>query len=251
MINKRGLIIPFKALIDECEALLAYAGHFLDKNTTDVLREAKNALENLRVSRCTRPLRWGIPMDRPLCTKWSDGESQPNGRSKHKIRAQFSFVWEIRRLDEGKYNNGQYLLLDGLASTITTIVEQTDGGERCIARWAMDVGDYHSPGIHFHFQVKGQDDTFFPESLDIPRLPAPLMSPFLAVDLALGELFQDRWSQYATADNKATRTWRNIHQDRLLRFLEWQSKCVSSCIGSPWMAMKRAKPQRDLLVADR
>lgn len=246
--DRRGLIFPFKGLIDECEALKAYARDVLDKRTLSTLSEAKSTLENVQVSKSTRAVRWGIPEDQPLCTIWSDGESQPKRQSKHKIRAKFSFVWEIRRLDEGKWKNGKCFLLDGLASTVTTIVDQLDGEERCLARWAVEVGDHASPGTHFHFQVKGSDDPPFPKSLDIPRLPALLMSPFLAIDLALGELFQDRWSAYAVTEGKDTNWWRQIHQDRLLRFFKWQSQCVANCVGSPWMALKLAKPHREMLV---
>ncbi len=246
--DRRGLIFPFKGLIDECEALKAYARDVLDRKTLSALSEAKSTLENVQVSKSTKAVRWGIPESQPLCTIWSNGESQPKNRSKHKIRAKFSFVWEIRRLDEGKWKNGKHFLLDGLASTVTTIVDELDGEERCLARWAVEVGDHASPGTHFHFQVKGSDDPPFPKSLDIPRLPAPLMSPFLAIDLALGELFQDRWSAYAVTEGKDTNWWRGIHQDRLLRFLKWQSQCVTKCVGSPWMALKIAKPHRELLV---
>lgn len=244
------MIFPFKALIDECEALKAYASDVLDKKSLSALSEAKSALENVQVSRTTGTVRWGIPREQPLCTVWSDGECQPGNRSKYRLRAKFSFVWEIRRLDEDKWVRGKYFLLDGLASTITTLVEEEDGAERCLASWAVEVGDHASPGTHFHFQVKGSDteEAPFPKSLDIPRLPAPLMSPFLAIDLALGELFQDRWKRYAVTEGKETNWWRSIHQDRLLRFFGWQTECVKNCIGSPWMALKLAKPRRELLV---
>jgi len=246
--ERRGLIFPFKGLIDECEALKSYAGEFLDKKTISSLSEAKSTLENVQTSRMTKAVRWGIREDQPLCTVWSDGESQPKSRSRHRIRAKFSFVWEIRRLDEGKWTNGKHFLLDGLASTVTTVVEEIDGEERCLAKWAVEVGDHASPGTHFHFQVKGSEEPPFPKSLDIPRLPALLMSPFLAVDLALGELFQDRWSSYALTECKGTNWWRGIHRERLLRFFKWQSECVDGCVGSPWMALKVAKPHREMLV---
>ena len=165
--DRRGLIFPFKGLIDECEALKAYAHEVLDKKTLSALGEAKSALENIQVSKSTGTVRWGISRERPLCTIWSDGECQPNNGSKHRLRAKFSFVWEIRRLDEGKWRNSKYFLLDGIASTMTTIVDEEDGVERCLARWAVEVGDHASPGTHFHFQVKGEDneDAPFPKSL--------------------------------------------------------------------------------------
>jgi hypothetical protein len=246
----RGLIFPFKGLIDECEAIKAYAADFLDKATVGVLAEAKGTLENIQAARHTNAVKWQIPTSRPLRTIWSDGESQPDGKSKHKVRAEFSFVWQLRKLDEGKWRNNKYFLLDGLASTLTTLVTEIDDNVQMIAHWTTEVGDAASPGTHFHFQVNRPNDEGlpFPKSLDIPRLPAPLMSPFLVIDLALGEIFQDRWKKHALTENKDSKWWRSIHQDRVLRFLKWQTKCVQDFDGSPWMALKQAKPPRELLV---
>lgn len=249
-----GLIFPFKGLIDECEAIKAYATDFLDKTSIGVLAEAKSTLENIQVAKSTDPKRWQIPTDRPLRTTWSDGESQPGSKSRHKVRAEFSFVWQIRKLDEGKWKNGKHFLLDGLASTVTTLVADVDNEEKVIARWTTEVGDAASPGTHFHFQVnrpgdKDDSEYFpFPKSLDVPRLPAPLMSPFLVIDMALGEVFQDRWKRHSLSPSKDSDWWKRIHQDRLLRFLKWQVKCVQDSGGSPWMALKIAKPPRELLV---
>lgn len=245
-----GLIFPFKGLIEECEAIKAYATDFLDKTTVYTLAEAKSTLESIQVAKHTNLMKWQIPADRPLRTVWSDGESQPNSKSKHKVRAEFSFVWEVRKLDESKWRNGKHFLLDGLASTVTTLVAESGGEERVIARWTTEVGDAASPGTHFHFQINRPDseDLPFPKSLDIPRLPAPLMSPFLVIDLALGEIFQDRWKKHSLTENKDSKWWRGIHQDRVLRFLKWQTKCVQDFAGSPWIALKLAKPPRELLV---
>jgi len=242
-----GLIFPFKELVDECEAIKAYAADFLDRTTIGVLAEAKGTLESIQHARHTNLVRWQIPADRPLRTEWSNGESQPDGRSKYKVRAEFSFVWEIRRLDEGKWRTNKHFLLDGLASTVTTLV---DNDSQLIARWTTDVADHASPGTHFHFQVSrpNSQDLPFPKSLDIPRFPAPLMSPFLVVDLALGEIFQDRWKAHSLSESRDSNRWRKIHQDRVIRFLNWQAKHVEEFSGSPWMALKMAKPPRDLLV---
>lgn len=249
-----GLIFPFKGLIDECEAIKAYASDFLDKTSVGVLAEAKSTLENIQVAKITDLKRWQIPANRPLRTIWSDGESQPDSKSKHKVRAEFSFVWQIRKLDEGKWKNSKYFLLDGLASTVTTLVADVDNEEKVIARWTTEIGDAASPGTHFHFQVnrpgdKDDSEYFpFPKSLDIPRFPAPLMSPFLVIDMALGEVFQDRWKKHSLTENRDSKWWKCVHQDRVLRFLKWQANCVQDSAGSPWMALKIAKPPRELLV---
>lgn len=245
-----GLIFSFKELIDECEAIKAYAADFLDKTTLGVLAEAKGTLENIQVAKHTKFVKWQIPLDRPLRTVWSAGESQCDSKSKHKVRAEFSFVWQIRKLDEGKWRNSKYFLLDGIASTVTALVAEIDDEQRVIARWTTEVGDHASPGTHFHFQVNRPDseELPFPKSLDVPRLPAPLMSPFLVIDLALGEIFQDRWKKHSLTENRDSKWWRGIHQDRVLHFLKWQTKCVQDFAGSPWMALKVAKPPRELLV---
>ncbi len=247
-----GLVLPFKDLIDECEAIKGYAGDLLDNKTTDVLASAKGTLQGIQRDGSVKPVRWCIAEDRPLCTKWSDRASQPGNKGKYRLRAKFSFVWQIRKLDEGKWRNSKYFLLDGLASSVTTLVAEVDGEEAVLARWATEVGDAASPGTHFHFQVNrpDSDELPFPKSLDIPRLPAPPMSPFLAVDFALGEIFQDRWRSDALQVNQHTNRWNTLQKQRLVRFFEWQAKRVRESVGSPWMALKLAKPPRELLVED-
>jgi len=249
--ESRGLILPFAALRDECEILKAYARDVLDKQTLSALDEAKSTLENIQAtSPSNKIVRWSIAEERPLCTIWSDGESKPKRGSRHRVRAKFSFVWEIRPIDEKKGKRRKHFLLDGLASTRITLVEEVEGADQCLAQWSIDVGDHQSPGTHFHFQLNGFDQPPFPRSLDIPRLPALMMSPFLAIDFTIGELFQDRWREHAVAETKETNRWRALHQDRLQRFFKWQEKCVMQCTGSPWMALKLAKPPIDLFVVE-
>lgn len=245
-----GLIFPFSDLISECEAIKAYATGFLDKTSLEVLSEAKSTLQSIASGRNTALTKWQVPADRPLRTVWSNGESQPLNRSAHRVRAEFSFVWEIRKLTDGKWHNGKHFLLEGLASTVTNLVRESDQGGNLVARWTTDVGDANSPGTHFHFQVNRPDSNElpFPKSLDIPRLPAPLMSPFLVVEFALGELFQDRWRRHSLIENRHSNRWRTLHQTRALNFLRWQTTRVEAFTGSPWMALKLAKPPRELLV---
>lgn len=237
--ENRGLIFPFKEFIDECETLKAYASEVLDEQTTWVLKQARENLESIQSQGSTgRTSRWSISEQYPLCTSWSEGESQPDNNSAHKVRAKLSFVWEIRPLQGKRGKTPKYFLLDGLASTRITLVEASD---QPLAQWTVDVGDDRSPGTHFHFQLGG--------CLDVPRLPAPVMSPFLAMEFVIGELFQDRWKKLAAAESPHTHRWRNLQKERLQRFFEWQRKCVQDCLlGSPWMALKHAKPESTLFV---
>lgn len=244
----RGLIFPFKDLVSECLVLKAYAKEVLDSTTVARLDEARGILEAIQSQASTaKATKWEIPAGRPLRTIWSVGESQPNDKSKHKVRGVFSFVWEIRPLDEGKWKGRKYFVLDGVAQTVINVMDEE---ERCIARWTVEVGDHQSPGTHFHTQLNGFDEPPFPKSLDIPRLPALMMSPFLAIESAIGELFQDRWKRLAVAGTDHMRRWRNIHRPRLERFFRWQATSLARVEGSPWIALKLAKPEPDLLTAD-
>lgn len=247
---ERGLIFPFKELIDECEVMKTYAKSVLDGTTIVMLDEAKGNLENIQTrGPTTKTTPWQIPVARPVRTIWSERESKPSNKSQHKVRGVFSFIWEIRPLDETTWKGRKHFVLEGKASTVIHFMEEVDGAERCLARWAVEIGDHQSPGTHFHFQLNGFDEAPFPKSLDVPRLPALVMSPFLAMELAIGELFQDRWKKHAFAATNETRRWRNIHGPRFERFFRWQAERVANTTASPWMALKIAKPGRDMLVA--
>ena len=243
---EHGLIFKFAELIRECQILKTYAKQVLDQTTVGALDQAKSDLQNIQArSSTTRSTKWQIPVDRPVRTTLSAGESQPNNRSVYKARAEFSFVWEIRPLNEGEWMGRKYCLLDGMASTV---IHVRDESNECLARWTVEVGDRYSPGTHFHTQLNGFDGPPFPRKFDVPRLPAIAMSPFLAMEVAIGELFQDRWKRHASADSRDARDWRGIHSPRLQRFFAWQSQKLGNT-GSPWMALKLAKPNPDMLVA--
>jgi hypothetical protein len=186
-------------------------------------------------------------MSRSLGTIWSDGESQPNKKSGHRVRATLSFLWDIRPLDEDPWKGRKYLVLDGRASTVVNVWQEADDAPQCLARWTTEIGDHQSPGSHFHFQLNGFDHPPFPKSFDVPRLPGLLMTPFLAMELAIGELFQDRWKEHSTAETKHLNGWRNIHRPRLTKYFEWQTKSLANSAASPWMALKLARPAPDLL----
>ncbi|NJL27304.1 MAG: hypothetical protein HC897_05125 [Thermoanaerobaculia bacterium] len=243
--NPRGLKFPFKSMIDECALMRSYAKDVLDSETTDILDELKGqltGLQNFKTGRGTT--RWELPPERALRTIWSEGKSQPDGKSGWKLRAKFSFAWDIHPVKKAA-GRPEFFSLDGLASTVVQI---EDDEERCLLCWATEVGDHQSPGAHFHFQLKNLGLGTSAPSLDIPRLPALLMSPFLAMELAIGELFQDEWRRYALSEKPEVNQWRKIHQPRLESFFKWQMNCLRSA-GSPWIALKAAKPHPDLLIS--
>jgi len=244
---ERGLVFPFKDLLMECEVIKVFAKHFLDAKTVSLIDEARGNLESIKTRGSTMTTtRWSIPADRPLCTVLSEGDSKPDKKGAFHGHGEFSFVWEIRPLDESPWRGRSHFVLDGLASTVVSMVDKS---KKCLAQWTVDVGDHQSPGIHFHTQVKKFGSAPFPDSLDVPRLPALPMSPFFVLETAIGELFQDKWRRHAGSESDDARRWRGLHEPRLKRFFTWQiERLGSSSGGSPWMALKRARPPADLLV---
>jgi hypothetical protein len=245
-----GLVLPFEELIRECHLLKSYARPFLDKTTVYILDEARGNLESIQKRGPTsKTTKWSIPLERPLRTALSKRESQPDSKSRHDVVGIFSFLWEIRPLDETPWKGRKHLLLEGCASTLIRFVETVNDEEVCLARWTVDVGDHQSPGAHFHYQFNGFDDPPFPKTFDVPRLPAMAMSPFMAMEMAIAELFQDRWKKHALEHTSDASAWRNIQLPRMTRYLQWQiQRLAKTTAGSPWAALKTDRPTRELLI---
>ncbi len=253
--NTSALKFSFKEVVDECEAFKSYAREFLDLATISSIDEARASLLSIQKRKRNGSTRWEIPEAQPVRTRWSEGEWQQGGALTRRIRAEFSFVWEVTPIVIRKSIPCREFQLGGLASTVVTLVNEIDGETFDLARWAVEIGDDQSPGTHFHVQVKGPcascacERPFFPGWLDIPRLPALLMSPFLVIEYALGELFQGKWTGHAMSETSHASRWRSIHEDRLKRFFHWQLRCIGNGSGSPLMKLKTTKPDADLLTS--
>src|SRR5438093_684581 len=97
----QGLIFKIQDLIQECHLLKTLAKEVLDNETTYVLDEARSTLENIKSKAPTdKVTSWRIRSEAPLRTIFSEGESQPDNNCGHNVRAEISFVWDIRPLDE-------------------------------------------------------------------------------------------------------------------------------------------------------
>jgi hypothetical protein len=81
--------------------------------------------------------------------------------------------------------------------------------------------------------------------VSVPRIPTLFVTPMAALEFLLGELFQDRWAEHVSADRDDVRHWRSTQEDTLIRVLEWKAQKIRTGIGSPWIALKRAKPEED------
>lgn len=247
-----GLWFRFKDVEDEISTLESLARSFIDPRSIGSLKQLGQDLKNIQdMPAQDKVVRWGIPRDRPLRTVLSKGEYSPDSGGGRTVYAEMSSVWEIAAGPRKRKAPPEQFLLDGLASILVTLYESgSHGGPSCeLARWRIEVGDGKSPGVHFHVQLNVNDQVPFPRWLDVPRLPAFAMTPMQAFESVLAELFQDRWYKEAMRDSQSVRTWINLQRPRMLQLLEWQQKKLKEAQGgTPWVVLKKLKPEADLLL---
>ena len=156
---------------------------------------------------------------------------------------QVSWCWLIQKCAQKKKGPSSDFQLSGNASVKFIIREAGDPTSSRLAMWRVECGAHDSPGCFFHTQILGDtDEPPFPRSLSIPRLPTLFVTPMAAIEFFLGELFQDEWAQRVTGNNGQLDYWKSIQQGRLNRLLDWKRKQIANCQGSPWLALKQAKP---------
>ena len=249
------LLFRVAELQREVQALKVLGRSFLDPSATGVLSAVDSALEQISVRQDGRSFTWEISPTWPLRTVVSHGEYQPGRSNGPAVHAAISFVWEISPLRRPPARRGPAPLvrLSGKASTVIRVFEgppESPGGE--LAMWRMEVADPLSPGSYFHVQILGhQTSPPFPSSLDIPRLPGILVTPFACTEFILAELFQDRWREHADRDFRDVREWKGVQSARMLAQLDWHAKTVRDASGSPWSAWKREVPKEDLFIGRR
>jgi len=251
----RGLLFPFADVVRECQVFKQLAHGFLDPRTENILDEIKGRLEDIQAKESTAAsVAWQIKRERPLRTRWSDGDYNPKGKGTYRVRAEISFIWEIRPVDEEKWPGRKLFALDGLASTMVRVMgaprtQAKDAEEQELAIWKVEVGDHQSPGPHFHVQIGEYDKAPFPKALEVPRLPGLVMTPMLVVETVLSELFQKRWQTIALTDSRHTRAWRKLQAPRLRAFLEWQrAELEKPRVGTSWATFKGLRPEANLLL---
>lgn len=234
----------------EIESIGQIAGPFLALRARSQLQQVAADLDG--IARGTGPRRWAIPLDSPIQTRLSKGEYQRGG-GQHSVFGAFTFVWEIEpSRTQGDTRPADEVTLVGLASSCLRIIEGDPvrpGTQTELAMWRMEVGDANSPGTHFHVQVLGHGELPpFPSSLDVPRLPGMLVSPFACLEFLVSELFQEDWVKEVNRDTGPLRQWRGVQRSRIRAQLEWQLGEIEAVHGSPWSALKAAKPPRELFA---
>ena len=63
-----------------------------------------------------------------------------------------------------------------------------------------------------------------------------------AIEFFLGELFHDDWAQQVVGDSGDLGFCNKLQQQRLIDLLDWNKRQIVGCQGSPWLALKKAKP---------
>jgi len=194
--------------------------------------------ELLRFSQRPGTTTWGWPEDDPLVLAASAGAYQPGRGGRERIVAKIDARWELRRVDKGTVE------VAGLASVRVWF------NEGALGMWRMELGDESAPGCFFHVQILGQDEGRpWPKSVDVPRLPGLVATPASVVEFVLGELFQDDWPKEVARSRNAARQWQGVQRRWWTAMLGWQREIAAEAEGSPWAAIKAAKPDRDLLLA--
>ncbi|WP_169398075.1 hypothetical protein [Pseudonocardia xinjiangensis] len=183
----------------------------------------------------------------------STGEYMPDARGELHVHAVITYIWQLRPVRvKGNNRAAKRVELAGKASTCIRLLEGdpvANSQESEVAMWRMEVADDSSPGSYFHVQILGrEEDEKFPHSLDVPRLPGALVSPFACAEFILAELFQERWSAHADRDFQDVRDWRTVQARRLRRQLNWHLEEIERTAGSPWSSWKRAKPPSTLFL---
>lgn len=247
--DSRELEFKFAEVREEIDSFGKLARDFIEAGSDRILRDYADFLEHVRNNPSKDDRTWQIEKTRPLRTTISTSYDRKAGR---KLCGSMSTIWQIRHLPEQgtKKRPRPCFQLVGKASTILRLIEvDADGSEQDAAMWRAEIGDQSSPGCHFHLQILGEQPSApFPKHVPVPRLPSLCVSPMIALESLLAELFQDEWRR--TTMSAQSSPWHGVQRRRLQALFEWQLKQVkeSPGHGSPWSFLKTRKPPADLFT---
>lgn len=175
-----------------------------------------------------------------LHTRPSDQYDRKSGK---KIHAVISGKWQLRPLEKREIE------FCGIASTRIELYA-SDTPKTRLTRWSLELGAEDSPGCYVHAHILGDlVDPRFPKSVSIPRLPSLFVTPMSAIEFVLGELFQDEWAKATTSNANNTPYWRELQKKRLQKLLSWYQDQMKNLVSSPWVALKKAKPEDGMFLS--
>ncbi len=238
----------FDEFLQEIDSMQRIAAPFLAAEAGAALGALRSTLKDIRTLPPNTPGVWNIPEYMPLRTSTTRGY-EPGAGGAEEVVGEITSSWTISPWTDKPQKKGSLIrvfCLCGKASIRVRIVRanRTNGEPTELAMWRMELGAGDSPGCFFHVQVLGQkQEPPFPASLSVPRLPALAFTPMAALEFLLGELFQDAWREQSARETDPMNIWKSIQRDRLQNLLAWKMDKIKTCTGSPWTALKNAKPE--------
>ena len=242
-----GFRFLFADLVKETRALRNIAEDFINPGTLWTLKRLCDDLYRFSKAQQNRVFRLEL---QPLWTNISKGEYEASGRrGLRQVYAIISGSWDLRPL--GNESQNRKVEFCGIASTRIELYASDDPCTR-LAMWRLEWGANDSPGCYVHAQILGDsDDPPFPQTVPVPRLPSIFVTPMGAVEFAFGELFQDKWAKATAGNTHYPQYWRARQRELLLCLFSWhRGHLENKNNGSPWMALKKAKPKGELFLED-
>ena len=248
-------------LVAEVSLMEKLASKFLEKEAVGVLAGVKDQVEILKA--CTQQITVGVDENRPIRTRACEGGYERNKGGQCKgLYGEILFKWELQpKGNPIKKKGGERVVeVAGIASSVARLNVDRGGYKTILASWRMEFGDPISPGSFFHVQipdtltpVTAGEDTLpqekWPRWLPVPRIPIPPITPMLALEFTLGEIFRDEWRSHLKSGVHEVSSWRSLQTKRYSRYFEWQRTNVeASGLGSPLVSVIDAKPYSNFFL---
>jgi hypothetical protein len=239
------LRFDFSDFAAEIAAIVKLTSRFLDPSTASIFSQLQNEIQQVQRSKTEMSFNWDVSESRPLRTLPTSGYECGKRKGAIDVVGEISWRWQIQKCFAPK-SLGKYFIVSGNASVKVSIFDANGSASDRLAMWRVECGAADSPGCFFHTQILGDDgDGPFPKRLSIPRLPTLFVTPMAVIEFFLGELFQDDWQKHITGTGGAKDYWSGVQKRRLESLLKWKLRQIRNCQGSPWLALKLAKPTSD------
>jgi hypothetical protein len=227
-----SLRFSFDAIEAELQAMKVISRPFMEPSSEGIFDSLVN---NLRAIKSAGSGDWTVSVDEVLRTIPTK-EHEKNEKATHSIFGELSWVWGLTADKQNKKRGTPSTFqVTGVASAHVQIKRHLDG--QVLAAWRAELGAFDSPGCYFHSHIN--------ELVCVPRVPTLFITPMDTFEFLLGELFQERWPEHATSERHDVAFWRSKQSKLLSELLEWKRKKVVDATGSPWVALKKAKPEED------
>lgn len=241
----------YQDILDELDAVSKAAGKLLAPSASHIIAQTVNALEGSRL----RDTKYTWELTSPIISARSNGQHHPKSSGAYELEGRLSYIWEILPEKTGKKTRAQTFIVHGKVSTKIELVGKlrcSGASDEVLAAWRFEIGDRNAPGAFFHSQIEWHvPKRIHGSDCDVPRFASLLMTPGECLDFLLGELFQAEWPVAQQAHSAELRRWAANQKLRMSNLLDETKTAIHNSSGvSPWMALKKWKPENsDLLLS--